>query len=442
MGAMAVAAKIKTVYENSIAAALGLEPGDELVAVNGEEVRDVLDYRYLMNDEYLTLTVRTKQGTTEEVELEKDAYDDLGVEFESGLMDKAQRCANACVFCFIDQLPEGMRESLYFKDDDTRLSFFQGNYVTLTNLGEAEIDRLIRMRVSPINISVHTMNPELRVKMLKNPRAAKLPEIMARFAERGMLMNCQIVLCPGYNDGDALDDTLNKLYALNGAVISVSVVPVGLTAHRKGLAPMKPVSPEKAREIIAQVEGLQKKARREIGRGFVYAADELYLRAALPLPDGESYDGYPQLENGVGLIASLKEEFAAALKMAPKAVAPARVTIATGVAAAPLMGEFAKMTAEKYPCLTVDVRAVVNNFFGPEITVAGLLCGRDIIEQLGGGGLGDRVIISADMLRDGDDVLLDDVTVPELSEALGAPVVTAKNDGFSLLEAILGVEIA
>ncbi len=437
-----MAAKIKTVYENSIAAALGLETGDELLAVNGEEVRDVLDYRYLMNDEYLTLTVRTRQGTIEEVELEKDAYDDLGVEFESGLMDTARRCANACVFCFIDQLPEGMRKSLYFKDDDTRLSFFQGNYVTLTNLGEDEIDRLIRMRVSPINISVHTMNPELRVKMLKNPRAAKLPEIMARFAEHGMLMNCQIVLCPGYNDGAALDYTLEKLYALSGTVISVSVVPVGLTAHRRGLAPMKPVSPDEARRVIAQVETLQKAARREIGRGFVYAADELYLRAGLPIPDGESYDGFPQLENGVGLIASLKEEFAAALKMAPESVPHARVTIATGVAAAPLMSEFAKMTAEKYPCLTVDVKAVINNFFGPEITVAGLLCGRDIIEQLGGSDLGDRVIISADMLRDGDDVLLDDVTVPELSKALGAPVIAAENDGFSLLEAILGVEIA
>lgn len=436
-----MAAKIKAVYENSIASELGLEAGDELLAINGEEVHDVLDYRYLVNDEVLTLRIKTRQGSVEEVELEKDAYDDLGLEFESGLMDKAMRCANACVFCFIDQLPKGMRDSLYFKDDDTRLSFFQGNYVTLTNLSEAEIDRLIRLRVSPINISVHTMDPELRVKMLKNPNAAKLPEIMRRFAAAGIVMNCQIVLCPGYNDGPALDYTLGRLYSLRESIISVSVVPVGLTAHRKGLAEMRPVTPEKARELISRVEELQKKARAELGRGFVYAADELYLRAGLPIPDGADYDGYPQLENGVGLIASLKDEFAAALRLAPPSVPAAKVTIVTGVAAAPLMDGFAKLTERKYPDLTVNVRPIVNNFFGPQITVAGLLCGCDILEQLRGEDVGDRVIISRDMLREGTDVLLDDVTVPRLEAALGAPIVAADNDGFGLLEAILGVEI-
>ncbi|MCH5187369.1 MAG: DUF512 domain-containing protein [Oscillospiraceae bacterium] len=436
-----MAARIKAVYENSIAAELGLEPGDELIAINGEEIHDVLDYRYLVNDELLTLTVKTRQGSVEEVELEKDAYDDLGLEFESGLMDKAQRCANACVFCFIDQLPKGMRESLYFKDDDTRLSFFQGNYVTLTNLSEAEIDRLIRMRVSPINISVHTMNPELRVKMLKNPRAAKLPGIMRRFADSGIVMNCQIVLCPGYNDGAELDYTLSELYALRRGIISVSVVPIGLTAHRRGLAEMQPVTAEKARELIDRIEEMQKMALKELGRGFVYAADELYLRAGLPIPDGDSYDGYPQIENGVGLIASLKDEFEAALRMAPRSVPVGKVTIVTGVAAAGLMKSFAELTMEKYPDFTVNVEAITNNFFGPQITVAGLLCGCDITEQLRGKALGDRVIISRDMLRDGTDVLLDDVTVPQLEAALAAPIVATNNDGFELLEAILGVEI-
>ncbi len=436
-----MAAKIKTVYENSIAAELGLEPGDELLAVNGEEVHDVLDYRYLTNDEYLTLTVKARQGGVEEIELEKDAYDDLGLEFESGLMDKAQRCANACIFCFIDQLPPGMRQSLYFKDDDTRLSFFQGNYVTLTNLKDAEIDRLIRLRVSPINISVHTMNPELRVKLLKNPRAAKLPEIMRRFAENGIIMNCQIVLCPGYNDGAELERTISELYALRENVQSVSVVPIGLTGHRKGLTEMQPVTKAKALELIGQIEAWQRRARSEIGKGFVYAADEIYLRGELPIPCGESYDGYPQLENGVGLISSLKEEFAAALKMAPDTVPDCRVTIATGVAAAPLMKEFSAMTAEKYKNISVNVETVINNFFGPSITVAGLLCGCDIIEQLKGKNLGDRVIISKDMLRDGTDVLLDDVTVPQLEAALGTPVLPSENDGFNLLETILGVEI-
>lgn len=434
-------ARIKTVYENSIAAELGLEPGDVLLAINGETVHDVLDYRYLMNDEVIELKIQTAQGEIVDVDFEKDAYDDLGVEFDSGLMDKAQRCANACVFCFIDQLPPGMRETLYFKDDDTRLSFFQGNYVTLTNMKDEDIDRLIRMRVSPINISVHTMNPELRVRMLKNPRAARLPEIMKKFADNGIMMNCQIVLCPEYNDGEELEYTLKKLYELRENVISVSVVPLGLTKHRQGLAEMTPVSPEIASDIIARVTAWQHRAYKETRRNFVYAADEFYLKAGIEIPDGEAYDGFPQIENGVGLIASLKEEFAAALKMAPPTVDDRRVTIVTGVAAGPLMKAFAAMVTDKYRNVTVNVEVVVNHFFGESITVAGLLCGCDIIEQLRGKNMGDAAIIPRDMLRDGTDVLLDDTTVPELEAALGAPVIPADNDGFDLLEKILGVEL-
>ena len=434
-------ARIKTVYENSIGAELGLEPGDILLAVNGETVHDVLDYRYLMNDEVIVLKIQTAQGEIVEVDFEKDAYDDLGVEFESGLMDKAQRCANACVFCFIDQLPAGMRETLYFKDDDTRLSFFQGNYVTLTNLKDEDIDRLIRLRVSPINISVHTMNPELRVRMLKNPRAKRLPEIMKRFAENGIMMNCQIVLCPGYNDGEELEYTISELYKLSDNVISVSVVPIGLTRHRQGLAEMTPVSRDKAEEILSQVNVWQERAYKETGRNFVYAADEFYLKAGVGIPDGEAYDGFPQIENGVGLIASLREEFASALKMAPPLVGDRKVTIVTGVAAGSLMNDFAAMVMGKYPNVTVNVEVIVNRFFGESITVAGLLCGCDIIEQLKGKSMGDAAIISRDMLRDGTDVLLDDTTVPQLEAALGAPVVPTDNDGFDLLEKIIGVEI-
>ncbi len=434
-------AKIKTVYPDSIASELGLEAGDTILTINGEAVHDVLDYRYLMNDEVIEMRIRTVQGEIVDIDFEKDAYDDLGVEFESGLMDKAQRCANACIFCFIDQLPKGMRKSLYFKDDDTRLSFFQGNYVTLTNLKEEEIDRLVRLRVSPINISVHTMDPDLRVKMLKNPRARLLPGIMERFAYAGIMMNCQIVLCPGYNDGDRLEYTLCRLYELKNNVISVSIVPIGLTAHRKGLTEMTPVSPEKARELVGQVEVWQHRARAEVGRGFVYCADEIYLRAGIPIPRGESYDGYPQLENGVGLIASLKEEFAAALKLAPSELPARKVTVVTGVAATPLMKEFASMVMEKYNNVTVNVETIINRFFGESITVAGLLCGRDIMEQLKGKDMGDAVIISRDMLREGTDVLLDDTTVPRLEAALGAPVIPSDNDGFNLLENILGTEL-
>lgn len=434
-------AVIKTVYENSIASELGLEAGDVILFVNGEEIHDVLDYRYLMNDEIIDMQVRTRQGEIVDIDFEKDAYDDLGVEFESGLMDKAQRCANACIFCFIDQLPQGMRESLYFKDDDTRLSFFQGNYVTLTNLRDEEIERLVRLRVSPINISVQTMNPELRVKMLKNPRAARLPEIMKKFAGSGIIMNCQVVLCPEYNDGEELEYTIEKLYELRRNVTSVSVVPLGLTKHRKGLAEMTPVSKEKALEIVGQIEKWQAKARRETGRGFVYAADELYLKAELPIPDGESYDGYPQIENGVGLIASLKDEFAAALKMAPENVAERSVTVITGVAAGPLMQSFADMVMEKYPNVAVKVEVILNRFFGESITVAGLLCGCDIIEQLNGKSMGDAAVISKDMLREGTDVLLDDTTVADLERALGVRVLPSDNDGFGLLENILGIEL-
>lgn len=434
-------AKIKTVYENSIAMELGLEPGDELLQINGEDVGDVLDYRYLMNDEIINLAVRTVQGETVEIEFEKDAYDDLGVEFESGLMDKAQRCANACIFCFIDQLPKGMRKSLYFKDDDTRLSFFQGNYVTLTNLKDEEIDRLIRLRVSPINISVQAMNPELRVRMLKNPNAAKLPDIMRRFCEAGIIMNCQIVLCPGYNDGAELERSLSELYEMRENVQSVSVVPIGLTNHRKGLTKMEPVTREKALELVKTIENHQKKARSEIGKGFVYAADELYLRAQLPIPAGESYDGYPQIENGVGLIASLRDEFAAALKIAPETVPAIKVTVATGVAAAPLMRIFARMTMEKYPNVTVNVEEIINYFFGESITVAGLLCGQDLVRQLSGKDLGDRVVISKDMLREGTDTLLDDYTLSDLENALGVRVIPSENDGFVLLENLIGTEL-
>ncbi len=436
-----MSAKIKTVHENSIAEELGLEPGDEILSVNGEDIHDVLDYRYLMSDEIIEMQVRTVQGEVVDLDFEKDAYDDLGVEFESGLMDKAQRCSNACIFCFIDQLPKGMRKSLYFKDDDTRLSFFQGNYVTLTNLSDKEIDRLIRLRVSPINISVQTMNPKLRVKMLKNPRAEKLPEIMKRFAENGIAMNCQIVLCPEYNDGPELEYSISELYKLRSSVKSVSVVPLGLTEHRQGLKQMTPVTKEKAAEIVAQVERWQNIARREIGRGFVYAADELYLKAELPLPEGEAYDGYPQLENGVGLIASLKEDFAVALKTAPEKVPDRTATIITGAAAGPLMRSFGKMVMERYPNVRINVEVVINRFFGESITVAGLLCGCDIMDQLRGKSMGDAAVISRDMLREGTDVLLDDVTVPQLEAALGAPVVPSDNDGFNLLEALLGIEI-
>lgn len=432
-----MAAEIKSVIPGSIAEEIGLEPGDVIEAVNGIKIKDVLDYRYLMNDEFVTITVRTRQGSVEDVEIEKDDYEDLGAEFENSLMDKAQRCANKCIFCFIDQLPDGMRSSLYFKDDDTRLSFFQGNYVTLTNLRDEEIDRLIHLRVSPVNISVQTTNPELRVKMLKNPRAARIMEYMRKFAAHNIEMNCQIVLCPGFNDGAELQRTIFDCYSLYPHVKSVAVVPVGLTKHRKGLCELQPVDKEKAEEILAHIHFWQDKFREETGTGFVYAADELYLKAELPVPSPGSYDGYSQLENGVGLIASLFEDLDEALKEDYKDVNPHSLSIATGAAAYDSIKKAACMITAKYPQVSVNVIKIINDFFGDTITVVGLLCGCDIIRTLKGRELGDYLLITDEMLRSGSETLLDDTTVSSISKALKIPVHTAPRDGFSLVRAVL-----
>lgn len=432
-----MAAEIKSVIPGSIAEEIGLEPGDVIEAVNGIKIKDVLDYHYLMNDEFVTITVRTRQGSVEDVEIEKDDYEDLGAEFENSLMDKAQRCANKCIFCFIDQLPDGMRSSLYFKDDDTRLSFFQGNYVTLTNLSDEEIDRLIHLRVSPVNISVQTTNPELRVKMLKNPRAARIMEYMRKFAAHNIEMNCQIVLCPGFNDGAELQRTIFDCYSLYPHVKSVAVVPVGLTKHRKGLCELQPVDKEKAEEILAHIHFWQDKFREETGTGFVYAADELYLKAELPVPSPGSYDGYSQLENGVGLIASLFEDLDEALKEDYKDVNPHSLSIATGAAAYDSIKKAACMITAKYPQVSVNVIKIINDFFGDTITVVGLLCGCDIIRTLKGRELGDYLLITDEMLRSGSETLLDDTTVSSISKALKIPVHTAPRDGFSLVRAVL-----
>ncbi len=434
-------AKIKYVLSGSIAEEIGLEKGDTILEINNTEIKDVLDYRYLINDEFVTLKILTKQGEVAEVDIEKEAYEPLGAEFENSLMDKPLHCTNKCVFCFIDQLPKGMRESLYFKDDDTRLSFFQGNYVTFTNLSDDEIERIIRLRISPINISVHTMNPDLRVKMLKNPKAAKLPEIMQKLSDNGIIMNCQIVLCPGYNDGDELSYTISELYKMNECVKSVSVVPIGLTRHREGLPEMKGVTREKALEIIKEVELWQKKAREEIGTGFIYASDEIYLKSELPIPDCESYYGFPQIENGVGMIASLKEELLDALKETSLTSKKRTVTIVTGVSVYETMCSFANLITENFPNIKINVEKIINNFFGTEITVSGLLCGCDIIDQLRGNSLGDNLIITKNMLRDGENVLLDDTTTENIERELNCKIIAVGDDGYELLDAILGVDI-
>jgi putative radical SAM enzyme (TIGR03279 family) len=430
--------EIKRVLKGSIADEIGLEKGDCIIKINGTEIRDILDYRFLMSDEFITLTVETKQGDIAEVEIEKECYEDLGVEFESGLIDGAKRCANRCVFCFIDQLPKGMRETLYFKDDDTRLSFFQGNYVTLTNLSEDEIDRLIKMRVSPINVSVHTTNPELRVKMLGNKNAGDIVEKMRRFAENNIIMNAQIVLCPTFNDGEELERTFSDLLEI-GTVKSVSVVPIGKTKYRDGLCAIPSVTKEDATSVIAATEKWQKKALEKTGSRLFYASDEFYLKAEREIPPASEYEEFPQIENGVGLIASMKDEFDRALDEIEKPERLPHVSIATGKAAYNFIKSIAKTAENKYNGLKADVYEIMNNFFGEEITVTGLLCGCDIIEQLSGKDLGERLIISKSMLRDSTDVLLDDVTVREISEKLKVEVFPVENDGYEFLEAILKI---
>ena len=430
--------EIKHVLPGSIAEEIGLEPGDVILKINNNEIKDILDYRFLMSDEEILLTVLTKQGEEVEVEIEKEVYEDLGVEFESGLIDTAKSCANRCVFCFIDQLPKGMRETLYFKDDDTRLSFFQGNYVTLTNVPEKEIDRFISMHVSPINVSVHTTNPALRVEMLKNKNAGNIMERLTKLSDNGILLNAQIVLCPGINDGSELDRTLSDLLTL-GHIRSVSIVPIGKTKHRDGLCEIPSVDKEKATLVLEQVEAWQKKALEKTGSRLFFASDEFYLKAEREIPSADEYEQFPQIENGVGLIASMKEEFFMALKENYTLTQPRRVSVATGASAFNFIKSIAKEAENRYNNLKVDVYEITNNFFGEEITVAGLLCGCDILSQLKGKPLGDCLLISKCMLRDSSNVLLDDITVDDIQQELGVKVLAVENDGYEFLEALLGI---
>ncbi|MCD8049470.1 MAG: DUF512 domain-containing protein [Clostridia bacterium] len=427
---------IARVQKGSIAEELGLEAGDAILKINGTDVVDILDYRFLMSDEEIVLTVETKQGEIVEAEFEKEVYDDIGIEFESGLIDGAKSCANRCIFCFIDQMPKGMRESLYFKDDDTRLSFFQGNYVTLTNLSRKDIDRLIKMRVSPINVSVHATNPALRIKMLKNKNAGNITERMRLFAENNIIMNAQIVLCPTFNDGDELERTFSDLLDIGECIRSVSVVPIGKTKYRDGLCEIPSVSKSGAGEVIDCVEKWQKRALKKTGSRIFYASDEFYLKAERELPMADEYEDFPQIENGVGLIADMEESFYRAAEETEGGGAH-HVSIATGAAAYKFIKSIAKFAEKKYNGLKVEVYEIKNNFFGEEITVAGLLCGCDIIEQLKGRELGERLIISKSMLRDNTNVLLDDVTTDDIEKALEVEVFPIENDGYEFIDAIL-----
>lgn len=431
---------IKYVEPDSIAAEAGLEEGDVLVRINGYDFHDILEYRYLTAEYEVELEILKKNGETEIITVEND-YEDLGIEFSEGLIDEAQSCRNKCIFCFIDQLPKGMRETVYFKDDDTRLSFLQGNYVTLTNMSDEEIDRLIKMRVSPINISVHATEPELRRMMLNNRFAGKCYDIMKKFAQNGIYMNCQIVLCPEINDGEHLRRTLDDLAALSPYVNSISVVPVGLTRYREGLYPLKPFTKETSKETVEFVEAIQSELLDRLGTRLVYLSDEFYVNAKIPVPEAESYEGFPQIENGVGLIASMKEEFDSAIEQVEKKRRSRHVSMATGEIAYDFIRSLAQRLERKCEGVKIDVYAVKNEFFGGGVTVSGLVCGGDIIKQLSGRIKTDTLLIPHSMLRDDDNIFLDDTTVADVEKALGVEIIPVLNDGYEFVEKVLGEEL-
>ncbi len=428
--------EITDVASGSLAEKAGLRQGDILLDINGHEIGDVLDYRFYLAEK--ELTVRVHRGPQLlEMSISKSEYADIGLDFASFLMDGQRRCQNKCVFCFIDQLPPGMRETLYFKDDDSRMSFLAGSYVTLTNMRDADIDRIIQMRISPIHISVHTTDPDLRVRMMKNPRAAQVMDVMRRFAAHGIEMHAQIVLCKGWNDGEALTRTLRDLGTLYPAMQSVSVVPIGLTRFRERLTPMTPFSGEDAAEVIRAVSDFASRFYKRNGTRLVYASDEWYLKAALPLPEEETYEGYPQLDNGVGMLRSMQTEIDLALADQGEDPSPGAYSIATGLAAYDLMCRTVDAVKQRYPTVEGRVYAIQNDFFGEQITVAGLITGQDLINQLRGKPLGTRLLLPAVMLRHERDRFLDDVTPETVEQALGVKLVFTETNGFDLIDTIL-----
>lgn len=428
---------ISSVAPGSIAQEMGIEPGDRLLEVNGKSPEDVFDYRYLMNEEEILVLIRKANGEEWELEIEKEYEDDLGIEFENGLMDDYRSCRNKCIFCFIDQLPKGMRSTLYFKDDDSRLSFLQGNYLTLTNMSEHDIDRIIQYKLSPINISFQTMNPELRCKMLHNRFAGEIFDKVKRLKDAGIIMNGQIVLCRGVNDGVELERSIRELTAYMPQLESVSVVPVGLTRYRDGLYPLEPFTKEDACEVLDLIHGCQEKLYKEWGNHFIHAGDEWYILAERPIPEEKTYDGYLQLENGVGMVRLLEEEVVQTLAGMTGDDRKIHRTIATGELAAPFLRKHVESVRKKYPNVDIQVLAIKNEFFGGKITVAGLITGTDLISQLKGKDLGDRLLLTNHMLKSGEPVFLDDVTVDDVQNALQIKVSIVESSGADFVSSLI-----
>lgn len=428
---------IKDIEKDSIAEELGIEPGDMLVSVNGIKPVDILEYRYLINDEYLLMEIMKSDGQLWQIDIEKDYDESLGLIFNHEIIDQPKSCHNKCVFCFIDQLPKGMRETLYFKDDDTRLSFLHGNYVTLTNLKDEDIDRIIKYRIQPINISVHTTNPQLRVKMLKNKNASNINLLLKKFYNNGINMNIQVVLVPDYNDNNELENTLRDLSMLYPYVNSVSVVPVGITKFRDNLTNLRTFSAEECINTIGIIQSFQKIMIKKYNHHFVYPSDEFFIKGGITIPDSSYYDEFPQLENGVGMMSLFYNQCMDSLDHQFINVKVKEIHIVTGKLSYNYINDICSKISVLYPQVNICVHSVQNNFFGTEITVSGLITASDIIEQLQGVKHGSCILIPENMLRYGTDVFLDDVSIDMLQDRLSCNIIPVKIDGKIFVEKIL-----
>lgn len=432
---------VSAIVPGSIAEELGIRPGDKLLAIDGHEIEDIFDYQFYVEDEEIVLLIEKPDGEQWELEIEKEADEDLGIEFGQGLMDEYRSCYNKCIFCFIDQMPKGMRDTLYFKDDDSRLSFLQGNYVTLTNMSSHDIERIIRYRLEPINISFQTTNPELRCRMLHNRFAGEALKKVDMLYQGGIEMNGQIVLCKGVNDGDELERSIRDLTSYLPLLKSVSVVPVGLTKFRSGLYPLEPFTKEDAREVLDVIHRWQEKIYQEYGIHFIHAGDEWYLLAEEDVPEEERYDGYLQLENGVGMLRLLFNEFAEGFEALTGDDRQDELSIATGKLAYPYLCKMAEKITEKFPGVRIHVYCIRNDFFGERITVSGLITGQDLMAQLKERELGRRLLIPCNMLKTDEDVFLDDFTLEQVSGALQVPIDIVKSSGQDLIDSILNSDI-
>ena len=428
---------VKCVEPGSIAEEMGIEAGDKLIRINDNIIEDVFDYHYYVNDEEIVVLIEKPNGEEWELEIEKDYEEDLGIIFEQGLMDEYRSCRNKCMFCFIDQMPKGMRETLYFKDDDSRLSFLQGNYITLTNMSDHDVERIVKYHLEPINISFHTTNPELRCKMLHNRFAGEALKKVDKFYEGGIQMNGQIVLCKGINDGEELERSIRDMSKYLPHLQSVSVVPVGLTKYRDGLYPLESFAKEDAEKVIDTIEKWQNVFYREYGLHFIHAGDEWYILAGREMPEEERYDGYLQLENGVGMMRLLMNEFEEAYAELEGDDRQIEIAMATGFLAYPYLKKMIKKLQEKFPNVTVHLYPIRNDFFGEKITVAGLITGQDLIAQLKEQKLGERLLLPCNMFRSGEEVFLDDVTLNEVKDSLQIEVDIVKSSGWDFIETII-----